>query len=199
MNNVWHSLEQNIKLIAGNRMNYIDKILEKIKDTEAVGGFAIDSFPSSRRKKKRQIIRTVYPESKNEPLPKRAMIDLDKTIHKYSQGYKNGEVYDDAFDGAKEVIDWLKRNGYEIVIFTTRASKANAEELGGDHKDQIKKVGEWLKDKDIYFDKITAEKLAADFYIDDKAINISNGDWKAVLNVIKKRIKYKVAEQLGGY
>jgi hypothetical protein len=161
-----------------------------IKDTEAVGSFAVDSFP--KKKKKRQIIRTVYPENKTEQMPKRAMIDLDKTIHKYSQGYKNGEIYDDAFDGAKEVIDWLRKKGFEIVIFTTRASKENAKEFGGDEKEQIKKVGEWLKDKGIYFDRITAEKLAANFYIDDKAINIANGNWKAVLNVIKKRIKFKV-------
>jgi hypothetical protein len=173
-------------------MNKTDIYLKKDLDKESVGGFAIDSFPDSRKKKKRKILRTVYPESKDSTLPKRAMIDLDGTIHKYSQGYKNGEIYDDAFDGAKEVIDWLKRKGYEIVIFTTRASEENAKENGGDHEDQIKKVGEWLKDKDIYFDDITAEKYAADFYIDDKAINIANGDWKAVLNVIKKRVKYKV-------
>ncbi len=193
MNNVLLSLEQNIKLIAGIIMNYIDKILDRVKDEESVGGFAIDSFPSTKRKKKRQIIRTVYPENKTESMPKRAMIDLDLTIHKYSKGYKDGTVYDDAFDGAKEVIDWLKKKGYEIVIFTTRASKQNADELGGDHKDQIKKVTKWLNDKGIYFDRITAEKLAADFYIDDKAININNGDWETVLNVIKKRIKYKIA------
>jgi len=192
MNNVLLSLEQNIKLIAGSIMNYKDKILEKVKDNESAGGFAVDSFPDTRRKKKRQIIRTVYPESKNESLPKRAMIDLDKTIHKYSKGYKDGTIYDDAFNGAKQVIDWLKEKGYEIVIFTTRASKENAEEQGGDHKDQIKKVAKWLKDNGIYFDRITAEKLAAEFYIDDKAINIHNGDWGTVLNVIKKRIKYKV-------
>jgi len=173
-------------------MNYIDKILEKVEDSESVGSFAIDSFPKTRRKKKRQIIRTVYPENKNEQLPKRAMIDLDGTIHKYSKGYKNGTIYDDAFDGAKEVIDWLRGNGYEIVIFTTRVSKQNADELGGNHEDQIKKVSEWLKDKGIYFDRITAEKLAAEFYIDDKAISIHNGDWKTVLKVIKKRTKYKV-------
>jgi hypothetical protein len=192
MNNVLLSLEQNIKLITGSVMNYIDKILEKVKDSESVGAFAIDSFPKDRKKKKRQIIRTIYPENKNEQIPKRAMIDLDGTIHKYSKGYKDGAIYDDAFDGAKKVIDWLKRNSYEIVIFTTRASKQNADELGGDHEDQIKKVGKWLKDKGIHFDKITGEKLAADFYIDDKAISIHNGDWKTVLKVIKKRIKYKV-------
>jgi len=177
-------------------MEIINKILErrKVKDEESVGGFAIDSFPETAKKKKRQIIKTVYPESKNEQIPKRAMIDLDLTIHKYSKGYQDGEIYDDAFSGAKEVINWLKRQGYEIVIFTTRASKENAEELGGDHEEQIQKVSQWLKKQDIYFDKITAEKLAADFYIDDKAIQIPNGNWKSVLNVIKKRVKYKATK-----
>jgi len=176
-------------------MEIINKILEKrkIKDEEAVGGFAIDSFPENPQKKKRQLIKTVYPESKNEPIPRRAMIDLDQTIHKYSKGFQDGEIYDDAFDGAKEVIDWLQRQGYEIVIFTTRASQENAKEMGSDHNDQIKKVGQWLKKHNIYFDKITAEKLAADFYIDDKAIHIPNGDWDTVLKIIKKRVKYKVA------
>ena len=174
-------------------MNKLNKHSEDIrKKDEAVGSFAVDYFPNYKKKKKRQVIRTIYPESKNEKIPRRAMIDLDGTIHKYSQGYKNGEIYDDAFDGAKKVIDWLKRSGYEVVIFTTRASKKNAEELGGDHKDQIKKISSWLNDKGIYFDTITAEKLAADFYIDDKAIEIVNGDWDTVLKVIKKKIKYRV-------
>ena len=194
-NDVLTLLEQNIKQIAGIRMDTIDKILNKrkVKDEEAVGGFAIDSFPGKSIRKKRQIIRTVYPESKDETLPKRAMIDLDLTIHKYSKGYQNGEIYDDAFTGAKQVIDWLRKQGYEIVIFTTRASEENAKENGGDHKEQIRKVSKWLKKQGIYFDRITGEKLAADFYIDDKAIHIPNGNWDTVLNVIKKRRKYKVA------
>lgn len=186
------SLEQNIKTVNGIiNMKTLDKFLEDVQDEEVLG-FAIDSFPKTKKKKKRQVIKTIYPESKQEKIPRRAMIDLDGTIHKYSQGYKNGEIYDDAFDGAKEVIDFLKRSGYEIVIFTTRASKANAKELGGDHNDQIKKIGSWLEKHGIYFDSITAEKLAADFYIDDKAIQIKDGDWDSVLNVIKKRIKYKI-------
>lgn len=160
-------------------------------DNESVGGFAIDSFPGMKRKKKKsQIIRTIFPENKNEAMPKRAMIDLDGTIHKYSQGYKDGEIYDNPFEGAKEVIDWLKQNGYEIVIFTTRLSKENAKELGGDLKKQAKNIIQWLKKNNIYFDRITAEKIAAQFYIDDKAIHINNGNWNTVLNVIKKRDKY---------
>jgi len=167
------------------------KFIEPI-DFGSESMFAIDSFPKVPKKKKRQIIRTIYPENKLEKIPRRAMIDLDGTIHKYSKGYGDGTVYDDPFKGAKEVIEWLKRKGYEIVIFTTRASQANAKELGGDHNSQIQKVGKWLNKHGIHFDKITAEKLAADFYIDDKAIHIPNGDWEVVLNVIKKRIKYRV-------
>ena len=157
--------------------------------------FAVDSFPSFPRKKKRkQILRTVYPEQKvRNFMGRRAMIDLDGTIHKYSQGYKDGTIYDEPYIGARDVIDYLRKNGYEIVIFTTRASKTNAEELGGDHQDQINQVADWLDKNDIYYDKITAEKLAADFYIDDKAIHIPNGDWNVVMNVIKKRIKYKLS------
>lgn len=168
------------------------KIIEPI-DFGIESLFPVDSFPQEPKKKKRQIIRTIYPESKTEKMPKRAMIDLDGTIHKYSEGYKDGTIYDDPFKGAKKVIDWLKRHGYEIVIFTTRASEVNATELGGDQNDQIRQVGEWLKKHGIYFDKITAEKLAADFYIDDKAIHIQDGDWDTVFKVIQKRIKYKVA------
>jgi len=173
-------------------MKDINKILEKkVQDEESVGGFAVDSFPETKKKRKRQIIRTIYPESANEKMPRRAMIDLDGTIHKYSRGFGDGSIYDDAFDGAKEVINWLRRQGFEVVIFTARASKANAEEHGADHQDQMNKIKQWLTDKDIYFDKITGEKLAAEFYIDDRAIHIEDGDWNTVLNVIKKRIKYK--------
>lgn len=173
-------------------MKDINKILEKkVQDEESVGAFAIDSFPKTKRKKKRQIIRTIYPEATVEKMPKRAMIDLDGTIHKYSKGFGDGDIYDDAFDGAKEVIGWLRRQGFEIVIFTARASKANAKELGADHEDQMNKITQWLNDKDIYFDRVTGEKLAAEFYIDDRAIHIEDGDWDTVLNVIKKRIKYK--------
>ena len=162
------------------------KYLEKLNAEEGVGGFAIDSL-----QKKNKILKVSYPNENFIVVEqKRAMIDLDGTIHKYSQGYKDGTIYDDAFKDAKDVIEWLKSNGYEIVIFTTRASEINAIENGGDHNQQIDAVANWLKLNGIYFDKITAEKLGADFYIDDKAICIKNGDWKSVKDVIIRRMKY---------
>jgi len=164
-------------------------IYELFKSDESL--FPVDSPSYDKKKKKRQIIRTIYPESQETKMPKRAMIDLDGTIHRYSQGYKDGTIYDDAYVGAKEVIDFLKRNGYEIVIFTTRASKGAGEESNTDYKDQINQVADWLDNQGIDYDKITGEKLAADFYIDDKAIPIKSGNWDTVLKVIKTRMKYK--------
>lgn len=162
--------------------------LDKIQNDESI--FPIDSFPT--KKKKRHILRVSYP---NENLliieQRRAMIDLDGTIHKYSKGYQDGTIYDDPFEGAKEAIDWLKDNGFEIVIFTTRASKENALNTGSDIEQEITKVENWLKNQNIYFDRVTAEKLPADFYVDDKAIVIQNGNWKSVLKVIQQRMKYK--------
>ena len=89
----------------------------------------------------------------------------------------------------KETIDWLKEMGFEIVIFTTRASKENAEDMGTNHLKEIKNIENFLDDKGIYFDRITSEKLAAKFYIDDKAITIENGDWDSVKKIIRSRMK----------
>ena len=171
----------------------LEDILDMLQSDESISSgntFGMDSFPEVKKKKKRSIIRTIYPEMLLFFEQKRAMIDLDKTIHKYTKGYGDGTIYDDPISGAKQAIDWLKNNGYEIVIFTTRASPGNAVEVGGDESKEIAKVQSWLKHHDIYYDKITSDKLNADFYIDDKAIPIHNGNWDAVLKVIKKRMKY---------
>jgi hypothetical protein len=166
----------------------LEKYLKKLQSEEAVGAFAIDSFPE-KKKKKREIIKTVYPNESKDIIFKRAMIDLDGTIHKYSKGYQDGSIYDEPNKGAKEVINWLRNQGYEIVIFTTRASKQHALEFGVDLEEQIANIETWLTDHGIYYDRITAEKIAADFYIDDKAITIRNGNWDAVLMEIKKIIE----------
>lgn len=166
-------------------MNILD-YLEKIQSDESI--FPMDSPSKTKKKKVLKYYSEVVPTSTNDNI-KRAMIDFDGTIHKYSKGYSDGSLYDDPFDGAKETINWLKQLGFEIIIFTTRASKENAEEMGGDHITEIKNIENYLKDQDIYFDRITSDKLGADFYIDDKAITIKNGNWDSVKKIIRSRMK----------
>ena len=154
------------------------------------------SYTVKKIKKKKKVIRVAYPNEavvKSTPVM-RAMIDLDRTIHKYSKSWQDGSVYDDPIPGAKQVINWLKSKGYEIVIFTTRASAENAKEHGQDVNEQIQGMENWLNNNDIPYDRVTAEKLNADFYIDDKAIHIKDGNWLEVLKEIKSRISHNLED-----
>jgi len=188
-----------------NLENYLEQIQgkEEMSGASAAAGIGAtyDAFPGSSRnvkkkKKKKQVLRDPYPNEAvvKSSLVQRAMIDLDRTIHKYSKSWQDGSVYDDPIPGAKEVIDWLKSKGYEIVIFTTRASAENAKEHGQNLNDQIQGVENWLSNNNIYYDRVTAEKLNADFYIDDKAIHIKDGNWLEVLKEIKSRISHNLED-----
>lgn len=157
---------------------------------EAVGSFAIDSpTPPIRRNRANQ-----EDEDELNPLEegegfKRVMIDFDKTIYSAKSGWNDGRLEDDPFPDAKKSIEQLKNKGYEIVIFSTRASEGAAEEFKHNVEDAIQDIKNYLTNNGIYFDRITGDKIAADFYIDDKAIHIKNGNWKDVISQIKKREK----------
>jgi len=155
---------------------------------EAVGGFAIDS-PTPPIFRNREIDDEQEEKEKDHLEEKRVMIDFDKTINPYTKGWNDGKLEDPPYPDAKTAIDKLKDQGYEIFIYTTRASIGNAAEHGESVEDQIQNVKNYLINNGIYFDRITGDKLAADFYIDDKAVTIKNGNWKDVLSQIKKREK----------
>ena len=162
----------------------IEDYLQYLYKSESM--FPMDSFSLPR---KRKILRKdIYPKKLQEQkkFTKRVLIDFDGPIHRFSKGVQDGTLYDRPSDGVREVIDWLKKIGYQIVIFTSRATKTTAKEVGGNHKDQISKVKQYLKKHNIHYDLITAEKLAAAFYIDDLAINYNN--WKSVKREVIKRM-----------
>lgn len=159
----------------------INSFLESLYKDESL--FPVDNYGDDSDESETEII----PEQKKISFKKRIMIDLDGTIHQYSKGWNGGDIYDPPFDGAIDSIKWLKNQGFEIIIFTSRASTINNKEMGGNLLDQIKKIKEYLKEYDIPYDGITAEKLAAEFYIDDKAIHIPNGNWDHVVQTIQRR------------
>jgi len=181
-------------------LNYFRKQLSGFYDDlrsladEAVGSFAIDS-PAPPVMKSYDGKKTgEEEEEETNPLEeglktKRVMIDFDKTIYSAKSGWNDGRLEDEPFRGAKEAIEKLKKKGYEIVIYTSRASEGNAKEYGYDLEDEIQNVKNYLANAGIYFDRITGDKLAADFYIDDKVVLIKNGNWEAVMSQIEKREK----------
>ena len=114
---------------------------------------------------------------------KRIMIDFDGVIHSYDKGFQNGEVYGNVIEGSKEAVEHFKSKGYEIVIFTTRASKEH--NIDPKSKELISNVESWLNKNGIYFDDITADKLGAVAYIDDKAIRFES-NWDDIIEKINE-------------
>jgi len=152
----------------------LKKYLEWLHKDESI--FPIDSF------EKKNVLRPVYPEQTSPSIKnKRIMIDFDGTISNYKHGWMNGKLVDEPNLGSKEAIDELHNKGYEIVIFTTRASTS---QNGPPASRLVEDLEDYLQIRNIYYDFITAEKLSAVAYIDDRAIRFKN--WKQVLEDFSK-------------
>lgn len=90
--------------------------------------------------------------------------------------------------GAIPVIRQLHDLGYEIVIMTSRMSTRWHVDAAGDDwiefaQRQYEYVAGILTKHGIPYDVITAEKVPAIFYLDDRAIHFT-GDWSVALDDI---------------
>lgn len=148
--------------------DYLNWLNEEVENEDACG-FAIDSFPTKASKKPLPVI---YPnESVNADTgfdidAKRIMMDFDQVIHKYSVGWIEDIIYDEPVSGVKEVIQQLRKDGYEVIVFTSRLSETVHGKSGVDK--QRKMLTDWLEKYNIEVDGMTAEKLPAILYIDDR-------------------------------
>ena len=115
--------------------------------------------------------------------PKRVLVDFDKTIHAYSHGLGDGTAYDKPIDGARESLQQLMNEGYEVCIFTARVCRENRKS-DQEWKEQIRMVKDWLEKYDIPYHRLTSKKLAATAIIDDRAIHFT-GDWSKALQELK--------------
>lgn len=105
-------------------------------------------------------------------------IDFDGVLHRYSDGWKDGQIYDQPVEGSRQALEAMKTAGWKIYIFSTRSNKLY-------HKDQDKAqnqaMKDWLDLHEIPYDKIwNFGKPLADLYIDDRALTF-RGDWNATL------------------
>lgn len=104
-------------------------------------------------------------------------IDFDGTICKY-QPFGDGIIYQEPNEGAADIIQKLKDNGWKIIIFTCRAREEWRDKDGIHYG--ISSIFDWCRKFDIPFDEITAEKPIATAYIDDRAIRFTN--WQDIKN-----------------
>ena len=104
-------------------------------------------------------------------------IDFDKTIHKYSLGWHDGTIYDKPITGAIEALIALQKANHTIIVHTCR--------------EQPRLILEWFQKwgcplglrLNMNFILCTI-KPYADFYIDDRAIELKE-DWQKVLGQIQ--------------
>ena len=90
-------------------------------------------------------------------MKKRLSIDFDGTIHKSSEGFKDGKLYDIPAEGSVFTLNNLTKE-YEVVILTSRDSK------------DFPKIRRWLKKYGFPKMKITNRKSPSSAYIDNRAV-----------------------------
>lgn len=107
-------------------------------------------------------------------------IDFDATLYPWRPVYEQP----DPLPGAVAAMNRLKAAGYRLVILTSRLSPSWLTATGYTANDQRDLIEGMLKRDGIPYDEITAEKVPAEAYVDDRAIRFSPGDWPAITDWI---------------
>jgi hypothetical protein len=166
-------------------MFILDKYLKKIQEeqeqvtTSVAAGITPYESPHTGKPLKSSKGRPIVTEDLEQP--NRICVDFDGTIHSYTKGFRDGSLYDGPTEGCKEALSFLKNLGYEIIVFTTRVSKETNPDT---YKINEKLIRKWLDRYEIPFDRISAEKMFALVYIDDRGIRFST--WPDVLHILEQ-------------
>lgn len=89
------------------------------------------------------------------------VFDFDGVVHSYKSSWLGENIIPDPpVNGIKEVIEDIRKAGYEVVIVSTRCAN---------YRGQVA-ILEWLKKYDIVVDDVKKEKPPAIVYVDDRAI-----------------------------
>lgn len=96
-------------------------------------------------------------------------IDFDGVIHRYSKGWQDGTIYDEPMPGAKEFLRYLLKDGWDVVIWSTRCHDRTVK--GIYQPNQRNEMATWLATYDIPYTRLHClpEKPLCKLFIDDNA------------------------------
>lgn len=116
-------------------------------------------------------------------------VDFDGVIHGYSDGWKDGTIYDAPVAGVQEALKLLQ-DKYKLVIFSTRNHDRTIK--GEKQSNQVEEMRGYMEEHDIPFDEIYQGngKPIAKLYIDDNAYRFE-GDWAKSFKEIEKILEKK--------
>jgi hypothetical protein len=83
-------------------------------------------------------------------------------------------------DGAAEAVRAFAEAGWTVVIFTSRMSRQWLASSGEKREDHIRYIRQLCRDNDIPYSRIIGEKIPAQAYIDDKAIEYDGTNWDSI-------------------
>lgn len=111
------------------------------------------------------------------------VIDFDGTIAEWGKYPEPGPPT----PGVKEALQALKDQGYYVLVQSARTSD-EVSKFPIDKEMEKRRMEEYMTEHEIPYDEVSKEggKPPAQFYIDDRGVEFL-GDWKEVLDKIKKR------------
>ena len=123
---------------------------------------------------------------KKKERPTTLAIDFDGVIHKYSEGWKDGSIYDEPINNAFKGIKYLQKMGFAVFIHSSRDPQQIVdwmEENAPDIKcQQVPPTDMFWNYTEIL--GVTDRKLPAVAYLDDRAIKFGRSGLMSWTDVV---------------
>ena len=103
-------------------------------------------------------------------------LDFDGVLHaNVAKWTKPSEVNDVPTEGALEAVQLYERAGLNLIVFSARANDAEA----------TRAIRTWLRDNGFPAMPITAKKVDATIYVDDRGYHFNGNNWPSVESIIR--------------
>lgn len=108
---------------------------------------------------------------------KKVCVDFDGTLFPWGPLFNENAPPE---PGAVEAMKAFADAGWHIVIFTSRMNRQWLQDSGESRDEHYRYIRDLLRKNNIPFDRILGEKIPAQAYIDDKAIEYTGTNWDAI-------------------